>query len=147
MMEKRMRKLELAAKEIPPEEKVSVYGDQSADVWIVSWGSTKGPILDALDLLREEGFDRRLAFLQVRLLWPFPAELVREILAGAKKIIDVEQNYMGQMGMLMKMTAGIEPTNKIVKFNGRPFSMTEVRDAIKTVLRTDIKRLVTNRGS
>jgi hypothetical protein len=34
-----------------------------------------------------------------------------------------------------------------VKFNGRPFSMTEVRDAIKTVLRTDIKRLVTNRGS
>ncbi|MDJ0274492.1 MAG: 2-oxoacid:acceptor oxidoreductase subunit alpha [Aigarchaeota archaeon] len=147
MMEKRMRKLELAAREIPPEEKVSVYGDQSFDVWIVSWGSTKGPILDALDLLREEGFDGKLAFLQVRLLWPFPADLVRELLGGAKKIIDIEQNYMGQLGMLMKMAAGIEPTNRILKFNGRPFTMTELRDAIKTVLKTDVKRLVTNRGS
>lgn len=146
MMEKRMRKLEVAAREIPADEKIAVYGDPSAENWIISWGSTKGPVLDGLDLLREEGFDHNLAFLQVKLLWPFPGELIKETLKGAKRVIDLEQNYMGQMGLLMRMTTGMEPTNFVLKYNGRPFTMTEVRDAVKAVIRTNVKRLVTNRG-
>ncbi|MCS7094405.1 MAG: 2-oxoacid:acceptor oxidoreductase subunit alpha [Thaumarchaeota archaeon] len=146
MMEKRMKKLELADKEIPADEKVSVYGNASAENWIISWGSTKGPILDALELLREEGFEQDIAFLQVKLLWPFPGELIKETLKNAKRVIDLEQNYMGQMALLMRMNAGLEPTNYVLKFNGRPFTMTEVRDAIKTVIRSGVKKLVATRG-
>lgn len=146
MMEKRMRKLEVASREIPASEKVSVYGDPSAENWVISWGSTKGPILDALELLREESFHQDVAFLQVKLLWPFPGELIKETLKDAKRVIDLEQNYTGQLALLMRMTTGLEPTNHVLKFNGRPFTMTEVRDAIKAVLRSGIKRLVTSRG-
>jgi 2-oxoglutarate ferredoxin oxidoreductase subunit alpha len=44
------------------------------------------------------------------------------------------------------MEAGIRPTNWILKYNGRPFSSTEVADAVKDVLSRNIKRLVTKRG-
>src|SRR6185295_13770610 len=49
MMDKRMDKLDVALKEIPDEDKAVSYG--SGDTVIVSWGSTKGAILDAMDKL------------------------------------------------------------------------------------------------
>src|SRR5467141_4152914 len=56
MMTKRMTKLETAAKEIPEEEKLNFFKSaKPADVTIVSWGSTKGPILDAIKLLERDG--------------------------------------------------------------------------------------------
>jgi 2-oxoglutarate ferredoxin oxidoreductase subunit alpha len=145
MMDKRMSKLEFVKESIPTEEKVVVHGGQDSDTWIISWGSTKGPILDALEMLREEGIDS-ISFLQLKILHPFPAEACSEILSGAKRIIDIEQNYSGQMAKLLAMEAGIRPTNWILKYNGRPFSSTEVADAVKDVLSRNIKRLVTNRG-
>ncbi len=145
MMDKRMSKLELVKESIPTEEKVVVHGGQDSDTWIISWGSTKGPILDALEMLREEGIDS-ISFLQLKILHPFPAEACSEILSGAKRIIDIEQNYSGQMAKLLAMEAGIRPTNWILKYNGRPFSSTEVADAVKDVLSRNTKRVVTNRG-
>src|SRR5437879_2213526 len=57
MMTKRMTKLETSAKEIPEHEKFNFFrsSKKQADVTIVSWGSTKGPILDAMKLLEEDG--------------------------------------------------------------------------------------------
>lgn len=77
MMTKRMIKLETAAREIPEQEKLSFFqsGKRQADITIVSWGSTKGPILDAMKLLERDGI--AVEFLQVRLASPFPAEEVR----------------------------------------------------------------------
>lgn len=144
MMEKRMRKLNVADETIPPDEKVSIYGDESSDTWIISWGSTKGPILDAMELLAEDGV--RLAFLQVRLLHPFPSGLVAEALRGAKRVIGLEQNYSCQLGRLLTMWTGMTLTNEIVKYNGRPFMSTEVRDCVMEVLKHNVKRVVTNKG-
>jgi len=144
MMEKRMSKLKLIEETIPISEKVSTYGDDSPDVWLISWGSTKGPIIDALDLL---GDGYRIGFLQVRMLHPFPGRVVVERLRNAERIVDVEQNYSGQMGMLLTMTTGIKPTNYILKYNGRPFSSTEIRDALIEILQKDTKRVVMNRGA
>lgn len=145
MMDKRMGKLQLINESIPPDEKVLLYGDSSYDNWIISWGSTKGPIIDALEMLQEEGIDQ-FGFMQLKILYPFPAEVVLETLRGARRIIDVEQNYSGQMGKLMTMETGLRPTNLIVKYNGRPFTSTEVRDALKEVLSSNTKRIVMNRG-
>jgi len=145
MMDKRMGKLQLINQSIPLNEKIVVYGDDKAEDWIVSWGSTKGPILDALEMLEEEGVGP-IGFLQLKILWPFPSELCLEILKSAKRIIDVEQNYSGQMGELMAMKTGLRTTNQIVKYNGRPFTSTEVRDGVKEVLLRNTKRIVMNRG-
>jgi 2-oxoglutarate ferredoxin oxidoreductase subunit alpha len=145
MMDKRMGKLELIKESIPASDKIATYGDPDAKDWIISWGSTKGPILDALEMLEEEGVGP-IGFLQVKILHPFPAELCLETLQSAKRIIDIEQNYSGQMGRLMAMETGLRPTNLIVKYNGRPFTSTEVRDAVKEVLARNTKRIVMNRG-
>src|SRR3990170_2845966 len=89
MMEKRMGKLDLAAKEIPPEDQYAFHGDKDAETLVVSWGSTKGAILDAMEVLRAAG--RKIGFLQLRLLHPFPSEAVAKVLRGRKAIVDVEE--------------------------------------------------------
>src|SRR5881409_45578 len=53
MMDKRMNKLQVALKEIPDEDKAVAYG--GGDIAIISWGSTKGAILDMMEKLAAEG--------------------------------------------------------------------------------------------
>ena len=132
MMDKRMGKLDLAAKEIPPEDQFLYHGEPDAETLVVSWGSTKGALLDAMDLLRAEG--RKIGFLQMRLLHPFPAERVEKLLQGRKRIVDVEMNYSATLAGLIRENTGIAVTHTIVKFTGRPMSCNELRDALKAVL-------------
>ncbi|MFL6488252.1 MAG: 2-oxoacid:acceptor oxidoreductase subunit alpha, partial [Nitrososphaera sp.] len=73
MMDKRMTKLDIAINEIPDEDKAVAYG--SGDIVLVSWGSTKGVILDAMDKLAAEGI--KVKFIQIRLMHPFPSELIK----------------------------------------------------------------------
>jgi 2-oxoglutarate ferredoxin oxidoreductase subunit alpha len=129
MMDKRMNKLGLALKEIPDEDKAVSYG--SGDIAVVSWGSTKGAILDAMERLAADGI--KIKFIQVRLMSPFPAELVKSLLKDCKVIVDVEMNYTGQLGSLVRQHTGIEANYQIVKFNGRPMSLDEVYNAVKRI--------------
>lgn len=132
MMEKRMGKLDLAAKEIPPEDQLLYHGDPGAETLVVSWGSTKGALLDAMDALKAEGHP--LGFLQLRLLHPFPAEKVAKLLKRRKRIVDVEMNYSSALAGLIRENTGIAVTHTIVKFTGRPMSCTELHDALAAVL-------------
>jgi len=131
MMEKRMKKLDIALKEIPDDDKALSYGN--GDTVIVSWGSTKGVILDAIDMLRQEGI--MVKFVQVRLMSPFPSELVSSMLQGAKVVIGIEMNYSGQLGMLLRQNTGKQYDYQIVKYNGRPMSLEEVYNAVKRIIR------------
>ncbi len=129
MMEKRHGKLGLAAKEIPREEMVTLHGPPDADATVVSWGSTKGAILDALASLAQDGVS--LNFLQIRMVLPFPTEVVTEILSKAKRKILVEMNYSAQMAGVIAEHTRITMDTEIVKFNGRPVTQNELYDALK----------------
>jgi 2-oxoglutarate ferredoxin oxidoreductase subunit alpha len=130
MMDKRMNKLQVALKEIPDEDKAVAYGS-GGDIAIVSWGSTKGAILDMMEKLAGEGI--RIKFIQVRLMSPFPSELIKSMLKDAKTVIDIEMNYSGQLGSLVRQHTGIEADYQIVKYNGRPMSLDEVYNAVKRI--------------
>ena len=132
MVEKRMKKLEVIEKEVPIEEKVNFFGDRNAKNLIVSWGSPKGAILEAIRKLTDEGFS--LGFMQVRMVHPLPKEHIANMLQGAQKIIDVEMNYSGQLGGIIREKTGISMNFYILKWNGRPMTTTEVYDAIKLIL-------------
>ena len=132
MVEKRMRKLETADKEIPVEEKLRVFGDKNSDNVIVSWGSPKGAILEAMLKLSDEGFS--LKFVQVRMIHPFPKEYVFSTLKDASRIISVENNYSGQLAEIIREKTGIQANFRILKYNGRPITTTEVYDALKKIL-------------
>jgi 2-oxoglutarate ferredoxin oxidoreductase subunit alpha len=132
MVEKRMKKLQLIMKEVPVEEKANFFGDQNAENIIVSWGSPKGAILEAMDMLKAEGFN--LGFVQLRMLHPLPKEYLTDLLGKAKKIIDVEGNYLGQLGGMIREETGIPMNYFILKYTGRPITTTEMYEALKAVL-------------
>ncbi len=131
MMEKRMGKLDVADREIPIEEKVNFFGPEDAAITIVSWGSTKGAILDAMQWLKEDGIT--VNFLQIRLISPFPTEYVAKVLSKAKLVVGVEMNYSGQLIGVVREKTCIPVEQLVVKYNGRPMSSEEIYDAIKMI--------------
>ena len=131
MMEKRMGKLDLAASEIPVSERVNFFGPEDADVTVISWGSTKGAILDAMEWLKEDGIS--VNFIQIRLVNPFPTEYVTRLLSKAKKIVGIEMNYSAQLVGVVREQTCIPIEQLVVKYNGRPMSSEELYDAIKMI--------------
>jgi 2-oxoglutarate ferredoxin oxidoreductase subunit alpha len=132
MVEKRMKKLELVDQEVPVEDRLNFYGDKASENLVVSWGSPKGAIIEALSMLEAEGHS--LGFLQLRMLNPLPIEHIKETLSSAKRIIDVEDNFTGQLGGVLREHTGITPNFLILKYTGRPTSTTEVYNALKAIV-------------
>jgi len=132
MMEKRMGKLDLANREIPADRKVMLHGPKDADVTLVGWGSVLGSALDAMTTLADEGVTAN--FVQVRLMRPFPVDEVTELLSNAKRLILVENNYTAQLGSLVREMTGIDIPQKVLKYDGRPFSEEELVEALRQAL-------------
>jgi 2-oxoglutarate ferredoxin oxidoreductase subunit alpha len=146
MMDKRMGKLAVAEREIDEADKVLYHGARDAETVIVSWGSTKGAILDALDRLDAVG--ARVGFLQVRLLQPFPTPEVTRFLGKAKRILALEMNYTGQLAALIREKTGIAADDLVVKFNGRPISVDEVEASVRAILKGQARgRVVLTHGA
>jgi 2-oxoglutarate ferredoxin oxidoreductase subunit alpha len=131
MMEKRLKKLELVDKEVPLEMKLNFFGDRDSENVVVSWGSPKGAILEALDWLNAEGFS--VGYLQVRMILPFPTQ-IKPMLTGKKRVIDIEDNATAQLGGVITEHTTIKPTHYILKYTGRPMMTNEVYTAIKQIL-------------
>lgn len=138
MVEKRMKKLALIEKEVPIEEKVNFFGDKGAKNLVVSWGSPKGAIIEAVEKLRQEGFS--VGFIQVRMVHPLPSAHLSAILKNSDKAICVEMNYSGQLAEIIREKTGIQIGFEILKWNGRPMTTTEVYEALKLVLTNKAER-------
>jgi len=48
----------------------------------------------------------------------------------SKRIVLVEQNYQGQLGMLIRMECGLDIPDKILKYDGRPFFYDELLSSV-----------------
>jgi 2-oxoglutarate ferredoxin oxidoreductase subunit alpha len=147
MMDKRMSKLDLILQEIQDEDKALSYNGNS-EIVITSWGSTKGAILDTLDELNKEGI--KIKFVQVKLLNPFPQQLLEKMLNSAKTIINIEMNYSSQLAKLIKQNLHRDVDYEIVKYNGRPISCDELHRIIKEIVNnnnTDKRRIVLDYGT
>jgi 2-oxoglutarate ferredoxin oxidoreductase subunit alpha len=131
-MEKRMRKLDLAAREIPLGEKLQVYGNPEAAFTLMSWGSNKGGILEAMDMLKGDGVQARL--LQVRIMSPFPTEEMSELIASAAPLVAVESSFSAQLAQALRQHTGRACEHLVVKYNGRPMSARELYGAFKEIL-------------
>lgn len=129
-MDKRASKMDLALEKIPKEDQVINYG--VSDFSILSWGSTKGPILDAIEMLNKVGY--KVGFIQIKMLHPFPAQYVQSLLSGVKTIIDIEANQSGQMGSLLNEYLDRKVDYYILKYTGRPMTCNELFDSIKNII-------------
>ncbi|HLC44258.1 MAG: hypothetical protein A2722_01860 [Candidatus Doudnabacteria bacterium RIFCSPHIGHO2_01_FULL_50_11] len=127
-MEKRMRKLERARAEIPPP---NLYGPKDASLSLVSWGSTKGTILQALEELSNVSVN----FIHFNYLWPFPTQDAVKMLQSAKQLMVVENNFTGQFDGLIRQYVGIVPQHHLRKYDGRPFWPHEIVDKVHEVIK------------
>jgi 2-oxoglutarate ferredoxin oxidoreductase subunit alpha len=83
-------------------------------------------------MLKEEGFN--CGFLQIRMFCPFPVNEAKQVLEGKKRVIDLEDNYTGQAGQVIKEETGVAPNFYVLKYTGRPVTTTEIYNAIKLIL-------------
>jgi 2-oxoglutarate ferredoxin oxidoreductase subunit alpha len=130
MYDKRMMKLELAEKEIPPETRAVYIGPQDANYLLVGWGFTKGVALDAIRQLNDK--DLKGAYLNIKMFSPFPSNYVQSIISkfDRNKVISVEHNYLAQASKVITLNTGIILDKSIVKYTGRPIYMNELSQAI-----------------
>jgi 2-oxoglutarate ferredoxin oxidoreductase subunit alpha len=124
MMEKRMRKLEIARQDIEPPTR---YGPDQAQLTLVGWGSTYGVLREVVDRL---GGKARLV--HFRDLWPFPAKAATEALQGGKLVV-VENNYTGQFRRLLQSETCLSVEHTISRYDGRPLSPEDVLAGLKEV--------------
>lgn len=130
MMDKRMSRLDLILDGIPKDEQVVSYGVD--DFTIISWGSTIGPVKDAINMLKKDGIS--IGLIQLKLMHPFPTAYVKSLLKNVKTIIDVEANHSGQLGKIFKQNIQRDIDYFILKYTGRAMTSTEVYHSLKKIV-------------
>ncbi len=128
MMQRRMHKLDLIAKELPKPELV---GDKKAKITLLCWGNNFETVKEAMERLNS----KKLNILALKYLWPFPAQEVQKLLASSKHLILFENNYTGQLGQLITQKTGLEIEDKILGYDGLPFTVEEVYTELKKRLK------------
>jgi 2-oxoglutarate/2-oxoacid ferredoxin oxidoreductase subunit alpha len=129
MMEKRMRKVAGIEAAVPWPE---LWGPRDADVTLIGWGSTKGVISEACEILNEQGISA--SQLQIRWLVPLHGEAIFEILKGTRHTIIVENNYSGQFARYLRSETSFVPHGYIRKYDGEPFMPHHIVEAVKEQL-------------
>jgi len=127
MVDKRMKKLEGLKRELQEPEFI---GSDSFETLIIGWGSTWGPINEAITLLNK-GEKAKYAALVFGDFYPLPDRLLQEKAKQAKCIINIEQNATGQLAGLIREKTGIVCSDSILKYDGRQISGEEIADMIQ----------------
>lgn len=126
MMDKRFKKLENLINEVKGPK---LYGPKNTETTILSWGSCKIPILEAMKFLNSN--KERFNFLHFNYLTPFPKRPFMELLKNVKKSVVVENNKTSQLSKLIMENTGVELTNQVLKYNGRQFFPEEIIEGVK----------------
>jgi 2-oxoglutarate/2-oxoacid ferredoxin oxidoreductase subunit alpha len=137
-MEKRLRKFHGLKANLPEphlstadhSEKTTDWMDEGNEIELlaIGWGSSGDVFRDVMrsDELR----GRKIAYLHYTFLWPLRTGELQKLAMRSKRIVLVEQNYQGQLGMLIKMECGLDIADKILKYDGRPFFYDELLSSV-----------------
>jgi len=126
MQKKRLRKEKFLIEELDGIKTVNVYEGTDSETALLSWGSNKGVCVEIGKILG-------LKVIQPVVLNPFPIKQFRQALSGVKKLISVESNATGQLAILVN-NHGINVNERILKYDGRPFSVEELEEKVKGVI-------------
>ena len=126
MQGKRLQKAGYLLRELEQYETVKVYAKKDAPTALFCWGSNKGVCVEAGEKLG-------LRVVQPMVFSPFPLKQFKEALKGVKKIICVENNATGQLADFVKFH-GINVNDKVLKYDGRPFTLDELAQKLKKII-------------
>jgi len=127
MMDKRMGKIKLLEADLQEPE---TLGEEKPQVLLLGWGSMHGPLQEAVALLNGSG-EKRYGALVFGDVWPLPKARLLEAASGAKAVLNVEQNYTGQLAGLIREETGLEMDASILRFDGRQMTGEEIAQRVK----------------
>ncbi len=117
MVEKRLRKEEeIIAEVVPPE----IQGDEKPDLLLVTWGSSKGAILEAAAKLRNDS--TRVGTLHFSQVWPLVPHQFLGVLQDAGEVVCVEGNALGQLARLIRRETGFDFHRRVLRYDGLPIT-------------------------
>lgn len=125
MMRKRMQKLEGIGREIGPPE---IYPAGQAELVLLGWGSTHGVLKETVDILNQKGQPAQM--IHYSELFPFNPQHIDIAALKKASICAVENNYTGQFADLFSQSTGLPVNQRILKYDGRPFTPGEIIDRI-----------------
>ncbi|MDG2004652.1 MAG: 2-oxoacid:acceptor oxidoreductase subunit alpha [Novosphingobium sp.] len=123
----RRAKIDGVAKGVP--EQQVCLGETSGKLAIVGWGSTFGPIHQAVRRARRQGLE--VSHIHVRNVWPLPRNL-GDLLKGYDKILVPEMNS-GQFKTVLRDQFLVD-ARPLTKTSGQPFTIAELEAAIDEML-------------
>jgi len=126
MTKKRLRKWEGLTEEMQGYPGVTLSGTPEASTALLCWGSTKGVCNEIASLLG-------LRVIQPVILSPFPVDQLKKAITGVTKLIAVEENTTAQLATLAGQY-GIVPDERILRYDGRPFSPDDLLLRIKEMI-------------
>src|SRR5919202_983976 len=125
MTEKRFKKLEGVLARAPAAHE---YGDPSAEIGFLTWGSTLGAVAEAIDRLAAQGVKAHA--LAPRLVWPLPTHQINPFLQGKRVVVVPEVNYTGQYAQLLKTHYPNVEFTRLNVYGGQPFSVKRIIEAV-----------------
>ena len=127
MTDARRAKVDGVANSIPAQD--VTLGEPGGKLAVVGWGSTYGPIHQAVRRARRKGLD--VSQIHVRHIWPLPSNL-GELLKGYSHVLVPEMNT-GQFKTVLRdqFLVDAKPLNKT---SGQPFTIAEIEAAIAAAL-------------
>jgi 2-oxoglutarate/2-oxoacid ferredoxin oxidoreductase subunit alpha len=127
---KRDRKIRNALKDYDAWTMYEQFGTQGAPVVIVGWGSTIGPVREAVARAEKEGMP--VEVLYPKLLFPLPSKQLGKFMEGRQAVIVPELNYTGQFGRTLRAEFWREIVH-LTKYGGVPFAAGDIYEKIKEV--------------
>lgn len=109
------------------------YGDVKSPYLLVSWGSTKGAVLEAMKILERENISVR--FMHIKYASPFAADTIKQALQSASKAIIFEGNSTGQMRNLIGEKTGIFIENVHLRYDARALEADEIVEEVKKIIK------------
>jgi len=122
-VDKRARKIDTYFKNhfVAPQ----IYGNlNEAETVFVTWGSSKGVVLDAQEKLLLSG--KKSALIHFTHVFPLKREIIVPLFDMKKKYVLVENNSQGQFGKLLRMETGIDLQTTVLRYDGRPITVENV---------------------
>jgi 2-oxoglutarate ferredoxin oxidoreductase subunit alpha len=117
MVEKRLRKEQgIMADVVPPE----AQGDERPHLLLVTWGSSKGAVLEAADKLRNE--TTRVGTLHFSQVWPLVPDHFLQRFQDAETVVCVEGNAFGQLARLIRRETGFAVHSRVLRYDGLPIT-------------------------
>lgn len=127
MVDYRQKKVEKVADRIPDQE---VLGEASGDLLVVSWGGSKGAVLNAVMSMQDEG--KRVSHAHFSYINPLPKN-TSEIFKNFKNIVVAELN-MGQFVNYLRMQHPQFQYRQYNKVQGLPFTEAELKANFNEIL-------------